>query len=471
MNEFIMYGASIISVVLLTWLLIKQIDVKIALFGIGIVLMYIALALGNPIAIEGFESTGILILDPIKAVIEQFKTTLPGTGLIILILGGYSVYMTSIKATDVTVDTLTRPLKRIKSVYILVPIVFLIGNLLSLVIPSASSLAIILLATLYPVLKKAGMSTFTAAAVIATTATIMPTPMGGDNVAIAAELAKYPEYAGMTATEYVIKYHAIVSIPTLLFMAVIHYFWQKFMDKKQGFTVQENTEEIEIAKIEGGFFYRTIYTLLPIFPIVIVVGDYFIRLANGAEGSISIEIAVVVSFIVAIIAECIRTRKPKDAIGQTEEFFKGMGQAFPVVALLVAAGVFVLGLNSIGLIAALQEAMFSVQGTGSGALLPFILVCFTVVIVLLSGSGTALFYAMVPLMVPLATAAGIDPIAVTVPMGLAGNLMRAVSPVSAVVVIVASTTKISPLDVVKRTSVPMISGLVFMFVLSMIMFL
>lgn len=106
-----------------------------------------------------------------------------------------------------------------------------------------------------------------------------------------------------------------------------------------------------------------------------------------------------------------------------------------------------------------------------GFVLPLILMGLTILIVLLSGSGTALFYAMVPLMVPLAEAAGISAIAVSIPMGLCGNLMRAVSPVAAVVVIVAGTIKANPLDIVKRTSVPMIAGVVTMFVLSMIMFL
>ena len=156
---------------------------------------------------------------------------------------------------------------------------------------------------------------------------------------------------------------------------------------------------------------------------------------------------------------------------QTEDFFKGMGSSMPIVALLVAASVFVLGLNSIGLIDALQTAMLGVQGSGMGFVLPLILMGLTILIVLLSGSGTALFYAMVPLMVPLAEAAGISAIAVSIPMGLCGNLMRAVSPVAAVVVIVAGTIKANPLDIVKRTSVPMIAGVVTMFVLSMIMFL
>lgn len=102
--------------------------------------------------------------------------------------------------------------------------------------------------------------------------------------------------------------------------------------------------------------------------------------------------------------------------------------------------------------------MVGIQGGGLGFVLPLILLALTALIVLLSGSGTALFFAMVPLMVPLAAAAGINVLAISIPMGLAGNLLRAVSPVSAVTMIVAGSVKRSPIEVVKRTSLPMIVG-------------
>lgn len=471
MNPYVMFGITLLAFSLVTYMLIKKMDIKITLFAMGIILMYTAIFTGNPIAIKEFQSTGLTILDPLKAVIDQFKTTLPAAGFIILILGGYSAYMTSIGANDVTVHTLTKPIKKISSVYILVPLVFLIGNLLSLVIPSASNLAIILLATLYPVLRKAGMSPLTTAAVIATTATVMPTPLGGDNVAIATELAKYPQFAGLSVTDYVIQYHVIVSIPTLLVMAFMHFFWQKFMDKKTKDNTIEHVEIQETKAIPEGGLYRFVYTLLPIFPILLLIAVYMVRSITGTNVDISVEVASLLSFLIAIICEVIRTRNANQVLKQTEDFFKGMGNAIPIVALLVAASVFVLGLNSIGLINTLQNTMLGVQGSNMGFVLPLILIALTILIVLLSGSGTALFYAMVPLMVPLASAAGINPIAISIPMGLCGNLMRAVSPVAAVVVIVAGTVKVNPLDIVKRTSIPMIAGVIFMFVLSLLLFL
>ena len=399
-------------------------------------------------------------------------STLTSAGFIILILGGYTGYMSHIGANEVTVSVLAKPIAHIKSPYILVPITFLLGNLLSLVIPSASNLAIILMATLYPVLRQAGMSLLSAAAVIATTATIMPTPLGSDNVAIAAELAKTDMFSGLTASDYVFRYHVLVSIPTLLVMALAHYFWQKFMDKRAGSDLTDGDVDLaEVKAVEGSALYRTVYAILPLLPIIMLLIVFAITSTTGAKIDLSVELASILSFVIAIICELIRTRKGKETLAGTESFFKGMGGAMPIVALLVAASVFVVGLKSIGLITELQNAMTGLSGSGMGFVLPLILVGLTALIVLLSGSGTALFFAMVPLMVPLAAAAGINVLAVSIPMGLAGNLLRAVSPVSAVVMIVAGSIKKSPIDIVRRTSVPMLAGVIVMFILSMAIFL
>ncbi|GIP56630.1 C4-dicarboxylate transporter DcuC [Paenibacillus sp. FSL W8-0186] len=473
-SNLVMYGSAIVAVLIVIYMLIKKMDIKITLFLMGIILILVATAMGNGIAIKDFESTGSLWLDPLQVIVLQFKQTFTAAGFIILLLGGYTAYMSAIGANEVTVNALTKPISKIKSAYILVPIVFLLGNLLSLVIPSASNLAIILLATLFPILRKAGMSALSAAAVIATSATIVPTPLGSDNVAIAQELAKHAMFANLTVTDYVFRYHAIVSIPTLLFIALVHYYWQKRMDKKASHLQAEaevNHESKEDMEVKGGKLFKTVYALLPIFPIILLLGTYAIQITTGNAIELSVEVATLVSFVLAIICEVIRHKGDRSVLEKTESFFKGMGGAVPIVALLVAASVFVTGLKSIGLVDALQQSMQNIQGNGLDFILPLILVAITALIVILSGSGTALIFAMVPLMVPLADAAGISPIAISVPMGLSGNLFRAVSPVAAVVLIVAGTVKTDPIAIVKRTSVPMIAGVIFMFILSMVIFL
>ena len=471
MNIFAVGIITLMAIAIVTFMLLKKLDIKVTLLGVGLILMYIALIAGQDLAIKDFVSTGSILLDPISVIPQEFVNTLSSAGLIILILGGYTAYMNRIGANDVTVNVLTKPLEKIKSPYMLVPIVFLLGNLLSLVIPSASNLAIILLATLYPVLKKAGMSTLTTAGIIATTATIVPTPLGGDNIAVVAELVNSAQFADLTVIDYVTKYHAVISVPTLILMAIAHYFWQKNRDKKDiAAGIIDVEAEVEDAKvITGGKLYKTVYAILPTLPIFVLLITYGLDLLGIMSISVDVGLASFISLIIAVMCELIRKRNAAEVLDDTEVFFKGMGGAMPIVALLVSASIFVIGLKSIGLITQLQTVMQTTSS--SGFVLPLILVVFTVIIVVLSGSGTALFYAMVPLMVPLAEAASISPIALSIPMGLAGNLMRACSPVAAVILIVAGTTKKSPIQIVKRTAFPSIVGLVFMFVLSMIIYL
>ncbi|WP_064581161.1 C4-dicarboxylate transporter DcuC [Streptobacillus moniliformis] len=439
-----------LSVLFVGYMLLKKHDIKITLFGVGLLLLYISQILKGEYA--------NFLLNPIDMLIKQFGTTLSGAGLVIFILGGYSAYMSAIGANDMTVMLLTKPLKKVKSVYVLVPIVFLLGNLLSLVIPSASNLAIILIATLFPVLRKSGMSNLTAAAIIATTATIMPTPLGADNVAVAAEL-------GVSVEEYVFGSHSLISIPTLFFMAIVHMIWQRYCDKRQ--VLEKEFEQTE-DQIKYDKPFSLVYSLLPLLPIIILLTSFVLENITETKLSLSVLSVSIISVIFTLLIEIIKNRNVKTSLISVEQFFKGMGNSMGIVVLLVAASTYVNGLKGIGLINILQEIM--TKTSASGILLPVILVIFSAIIVLLSGSGTALFFALVPLLVPLAMAANISPIAISVPLGLSGNLLRAVSPVSAVVMIVSGAVKEDPISLVKRTSVPMIAGVIFMLILSLILF-
>ena len=457
----------ILAVGILVYMLLKKNDIKMTLLILGVILMYVALLMGRKLEVS--ETTGALLLDPFQVIVDQFTNTLVGPGFVILILGGYSAYMNHIGANKVTVQALTKPISKIKSIYILIPIVFLIGNLLSLVIPSASNLAIILLATLYPVLRTAGMSRLSAAAIIGTSATIVPTPLGSDNVAIASLL-------NVNVTDYVFRSHAIVSIPTLLAIAVVHYFWQKHEDikEKEILTYEEEltangspeTNMTITSTYSGAKAF--IYGTLPLLPIILLLFVFVANILLGTSLNISVQVVSLISFMIAVLVEFTTHRSVNSVLKETSFFFEGMGGVMSIVALLVAAQVFVQGLTSIGIIELVQKAMENISG--AGILLPVIMVAFTAVIVLLSGSGTALLFAMIPLMIPLSKAAGIDPVALSIPMQLSGNLLRAVSPVAAVILIAAGTTKLSPMQIIRRTSVPMIFGVVLSLVLSLILF-
>jgi len=151
-------------------------------------------------------------------------------------------------------------------------------------------------------------------------------------------------------------------------------------------------------------------------------------------------------------------------------FFKGMGDGFSkVVVLIVAASTMVAGLKAMGLIAAISNSISDVQNAEAGLMFAFSGI--TALITFISGSGNAVFYSFIELIPQIAEHAGIDPIMVALPMQCISNLIRGISPVAAVVIIVSAGIRVNPLELVKRTSVPLLTGAVAVLALSAIRYL
>ncbi|MDQ9129518.1 C4-dicarboxylate transporter DcuC [Serratia fonticola] len=424
----------------------KNYDTKLVLFSAGIVLMLAAATLGLPILSAG-TGTGTVWLDPLKQIELDFIKQFSRAGIIIMVLFGFSAYMSHIGANDVAVKIMSKPIAKIRSPYILVPIVFWIGSLLSLIIPSAASLAVILMATLYPILRVANMSSLSAAGVIATTATIVPTPLGGDNV-VAAKILGFEH-----VVDYVTLHHAVISLPVLAIIGIAHYFWQKYMDKRQGAAAFTDVDESKLAT--NSQLPPAYYALFPLIPLLLIVifGLFFRQIKIGL-----VEITLF-SFALAFIVELIRKGDLREQMKNSSLFFTGMGQGFSqVVVLIVAASTLVAGLTAIGAIGTVASLVKEVNNAGIG--LMFIFSGLTALITLISGSGNAVFYSFIELIPSIATQAHVDPVMIALPMQLTSNLIRAMSPVSAVVIIVASVVKVSPIEVVKRTSVPLLIGFI-----------
>ncbi|HHQ6569694.1 C4-dicarboxylate transporter DcuC [Serratia fonticola] len=424
----------------------KNYDTKLVLFSAGIVLMLAAATLGLPILSAG-AGTGTVWLDPLKQIELDFIKQFSRAGIIIMVLFGFSAYMSHIGANDVAVKIMSKPIAKIRSPYILVPIVFWIGSLLSLIIPSAASLAVILMATLYPILRVAKMSSLSAAGVIATTATIVPTPLGGDNV-VAAKILGFEH-----VVDYVTMHHAVISLPVLVIIGIAHYFWQKYMDKRQGAAAFTDVDESKLTtNSQLPPAYYALFPLIPLF-LIVVFGLFFRQIKIGL-----VEITLF-SFALAFIVELIRKGDLREQMKNSSLFFTGMGQGFSqVVVLIVAASTLVAGLTAIGAIGTVASLVKEVNNAGIG--LMFIFSGLTALITLISGSGNAVFYSFIELIPSIANQAHVDPVMIALPMQLTSNLIRAISPVSAVVIIVASVVKVSPIEVVKRTSVPLLVGFV-----------
>ncbi len=448
----------VVALVIAGWAIAKNYDAKVVLFATGLILLAVAVMLGHP-AVSAKASSGLSWVDPFKAVKDLFISQYSNAGLIILTLFGFAAYMSHIGANDMVIRVLSKPLEKVHSPYILVPLVYWVGTLLSIIIPSASSLAVILMATLYPVLRAARMSVLTAAGVIATTATIVPTPLGGDNV-VAARVLGFDH-----VVDYVFYHHAPITVPALIIIGIVHYFWQRYMDKRQEGKI---TAEIDESKLKNRDLtgVPVYYALFPVLPLILVI-FFWACFRHAKVGLVEITIFC---FALAFICELIRKGNVKQGMKDANLFFKGMGEGFSqVVVLIVAASTMVAGLRAMGMIDMISNSIAGVENASAGLMFAFSGI--TALITFISGSGNAVFYSFIELIPSIAQNAGIDPIMVALPMQCTSNLIRSVSPVAAVIIIVAASVKANPLEVVKRTSVPILAGFVAVMVLSFVRYI
>ena len=133
-------------------------------------------------------------------------------------------------------------------------------------------------------------------------------------------------------------------------------------------------------------------------------------------------------------------------------------QLATVVTLIVAGETFAHGLKTIG---AIDAIINSAQTAGLGAAgMIIVMVSIIAVSSVVMGSGNAPFFAFAALTPTVAAKMAVAPVLMLLPMHFAASLARSVSPITAVIVVVSGMAGVSPVDVVKRTAIPMAGGLI-----------
>lgn len=432
----------LIAIVLVAYYIVKGYSATgVLMFG-GLVLLFISVLMGHSILPEGVKTTGSTYFDILEYVKYLLGNRGGGLGLMIMVLCGFSVYMTHLGANDVVVKLVSKPLKNIRSPYILMVFAYFLACLMSFAVSSATGLGVLLMATLFPVMVNVGISRGAATAICASPISIILSPTSGD-VVLSAEISKIPlgEFAFGTALP--------VSIFSILGIAVAHFFWQRYLDKKEGVQVERvNADEIKTTAPN----YYAILPLLPIIGVLIFDGKWGLP-------NLHIVTVMVLCFIITAAVDFLRSFNAKQTFDNLVVAYRGMADAFAgVVMLLVAAGVFAQSLSTIGFITNLIDSAQSFGG--SAFFMMLVLAVITILATMATGSGNAAFYAFAELIPKLATQMGVNPAFLTIPMLQASNLGRGLSPVSGVVVAVSGMGKISPFEIVKRMSVPMLVGFI-----------
>jgi len=398
------------------------------------------------VRIHGESLTGLFAFDLFAMVSEAFSNRVAKIGMIIMAAGGFAKYINSISASTALVRLSVRPLSRISNPYLLLAVTYVAGQLLNVFIPSAAGLAMLLLVALYPTLVQLGVRPVAAAAVIGTTACLDLGPASPvSNVAA--------EVIGISPIEYFVHYQLKVSAVVVPVVAATHYAWQRWCDRREPEPPTDAVAETNEADTASEHV-PTFYALLPILPLALLL-----VFSPLVVSSIRLDVvtAMLISLAVGMVCESVRHRSLRKALGGITAFFRGMGEVFStIVTLIVAAEVFAMGIKATGLIAALVGVVEG-NALGSGAM-AVTLVFLLGVAALLTGSGNAALFSFSGMMPGIAARMNVPIVSLLLPAQFAGGLFRSFSPVAGVIIAVAGAANVTPFDIVKRTAVPMLGG-------------
>lgn len=431
--------ATIVVTGLLIFLVSKQLNAATCLFVIGIVCLALTSFITDTSVMKK-ATVGNSFLDLFELARVRFVANLGSSGILIMSTFGYVYYMNHIKASNLLAIYSARPLKHLKSPYIVVAFAFALGAILKLFIPTHSGLTTLAMATLYPILIAVGCKKTTAACVIIWGGAWEWGP--GEPVSnFCASVINMPP-AEFFMTKQIATASICIVITIVAFLIVSIYQDRKLVDD-YGEAVESDPKAFGVP----GF-----YAFLPVLPLALII--IFSKMVIGTI-TISVVGANLLSFFVAFAINLIVMKDKKNVFNATQKLYDGMGDGFAkTVSLICTANIFTLGLQSLGGIDVLLK---SLHGSDLGG---WIAVSFaaalTMITGVITGSGVAASMAIAPLVPEVAAAVQIDVAASIIPTCYSAGFGRAVSPVSAAVIIAAGLSGVSVMKIVRRNAIPSI---------------
>lgn len=398
------------------YLLIKQYETRMVLFGSGVLM-------------------ATLSLKPMAA-FDAFASNMVAGGLIQAICSvmGFALVMKATQCDQHLINLVAVGLKKVRP--ILIPGATLGTFAINIALPSAAGVSAAVGAIFIPILIAAGVHPATAAAaVFAGTYGSMLNPGLAHNPFI----AKIVNVSVMDVIAVHAKADIVAAVIGAISITVVAY----VLKEDRGYVAPEASGSDQ-TELKANFFYA----FVPIIPVLLLV--------LGATGIVPAlkKLGVAQAMLIgAIIAVAVTRKNPAEV---TKSFFDGMGTAYgQIMGIIIAAGVFVSGMQSIGLVKAFINMMIASTGIAKYAATfgPFLLA-------VVSGSGDAAAFAFNEAVTPHAMQFGIEPIRMGSIATLGGALGRTMSPIAGACIICATIAKVSPIELSKRNAPGMIIALI-----------
>ena len=408
---FLLVGA--IVVIAVVYLLLKRHESRMVLIAAGILMCCIA---GKPMAS-----------------LDAFAKSMTNAGLITSVCScmGFAWCMKYTGCDKHLVLAIGKVLKKMG--FLLIPGATLATFVVNIAIPSAAGCGAAVGVIFIPIMMSAGIHpAMAAAAVKSGTYGSMLNP-GLVHNAVIAKLAN-------TQITTVIGNHMMATVAGVVVAAVVLTVLSIVMKENKGY-VPEGGAAVEDMTI------NPLYSLMPLVPVIILL--------LGSTGVVpALKMGVPHAMVIGAIISLAATRK--NPVELTKNFFNGMGDAYAnIIGIIISVGVFVAGLNALGLIKALINWMLNSTGIVKIAATfgPFLLA-------LISGSGDAATVAFNEAVTPHAAEFGLQTMNMGSAAALGGTLGRTISPIAGATIICAGIAGVDPMEVCKRNALGITLALV-----------
>lgn len=388
------------------WLLLKRYESRMVLIAAGILMCVIA---GKPMAS-----------------LDAFAKSMTNAGLITSVCScmGFALCMKYTGCDKHLVVMIGKVLKKMG--FLLIPGATLATFIINIAIPSAAGCSAAVGVIFIPIMMAAGIHpAMAAAAVKSGTYGSMLNPGLVHNGVIA-------KLAGVQITD-VIAHHMLATVVGVVIAAATLTVIAVLLKENKGYVPEGGVVDEEDFKI------NPLHALMPLLPVIILL--------LGSTGMVSIlKMGVPQAMVIGAIVSLAVTRK--DPVKLTKSFFDGMGDAYAnIIGIIISVGVFVAGLNSLGLIKALINWMLNSTGIVKIAATfgPFLLA-------LISGSGDAATVAFNEAVTPHAAEFGLNTMSMGSMASLGGTLGRTISPIAGATIICAGIAGVDPMEVCKRNA-------------------
>lgn len=409
-----MFALGVLVIIATIIAIVKRYEAKLVLFIAGLVMT--------------------MISGQFNLAFETFTNSMVNKGLVPVICSvmGFAFVMKKTECDIHLVHLLADHIK--KYVILLIPSAVIITWLVNIALPTAAGCAAAVGIVLIPTLIKAGVHPVIAAScILAGTWGSVLNPGTVHNPFIA-KIAN-------TDPVSIVLGHTFAALVGVLVIAIALTI--------VAYVKKENTGYVSEAMEEDNnpcFQVNYVKAFIPVLPLLLLVlGSKQINVIP----SMSVLQAMLIGTFVAFIV----TRVSPSKI--TKEFCEGMGNGYgSVVTLIVAAAVFVAGMQSLGIVDSLIEYMKNSSGMAkiAAAWDPFL-------ITVLSGSGDAVSLAFNGAITPFAADFGLEPSNLGSLAYLSGGLGRSMCPVAPVSIICAQLAGVETMDMAKRNAIPAILAL------------